>query len=83
MTQPNTGTPVTTPEALAAKKAEKKKKKSAKKLKKLNTLLDAAGAGKQLGISDVNHLELVKAVSEVEDGLKRIRKLLTQDRTTA
>ncbi len=79
MTQPKTSTAATTPETLAAKKAEKKKKKSAKRLKKLNTMLDAAGAGKQLGISDLNHLELEKAVSEVEDGLKRIRKLLTRN----
>lgn len=69
-----------TPEEVAAHKAAKKKAKTEKKLHKLEKVLAAAGPGKEFRISDLNHVELVKALKDLEDGIGRIRKLLEHDR---
>ncbi|MBL0126440.1 MAG: hypothetical protein IPP83_03050 [Flavobacteriales bacterium] len=74
-----TATPET-PEQKAARKAEKKVKKDAKKLQKLKDLLEGAGTDKPLRITDLNHVELAKALNDLEKGIDRIRTLLAQER---
>ncbi len=50
--------------------------KTAKKLLKLERILQGAGTDKPLQITDLNHLELAKALNDLQEGIDRIRKVL-------